>query len=40
MVNETNKDETQIKPQAESSEVGGAVQVNTEDEPQKKELQT
>jgi small subunit ribosomal protein S1 len=40
MVNETNKDETQIKPQAESSDVGGAVQVNTEDEPQKKELQT
>ena len=40
MVNETNKDETQNKPQAESSDVGGAEQLNTEDEPQKKELQT
>ena len=40
MVNETNKDETQNKPQAESSDGGGAEQLNTEDEPQKKELQT
>ncbi|MEJ2727419.1 MAG: 30S ribosomal protein S1 [Deltaproteobacteria bacterium] len=39
MVDETNKDETQNKTQVESSDGGvGAEQLNTEDEPQKKEL--
>ena len=40
MVDETNKDETQNKAQAEGSDGDGAEQLNTENEPQKKELKS